>query len=150
MTREQRYTHELKKYDRNLFCRLEADGFYKIYQKSKRVVYYDLDGFNVGFVIPDDKFICPLSDNWSVRGRPVEWGILPLMQKIKSMDAANSEAEMYKWKEQEEKSREAKDRHMKNEAEAFASDFRSAIAKDHAYTLTHSLEKTEKRRLKNG
>lgn len=150
MTREERYTDELKKYDRNLYCRLEPDGYFKIYQKSKRVVHYDVDGVTIGFAIPDDKFICPLSDNWSMRGRPVEWGLLPLMQKIRSMDAMNKDAEMYKWKEQEDRIQAQKEKQLKNNAEAFASDFRASFAKEHAYTLTHNLEKTDKRRLKNG
>jgi len=146
MTREQRYTHELKLYDRNLFCRKEADGYYKIFQKTKRVIYYDVDGAHMGFVVPEEKFICPLSEDWSMRSKPVEWGLLPLMQKIRSMDAMNKDAEVYKWEEQERKSQEEKDRNLKNEAEAFASDFRSAFKKEFDYTLTHNLDKKEKTR----
>lgn len=150
MTREQLYTHELKKHDRNLLCRKEADGYYKVFMKSKRVVYYDVDGVRMGFVVPDEKFICPLSEDWSMRTRPVEWGLLPLMEKIRRMDAMNLDADVYKWEEQERKHQESKDKDLANNAEAFASDFRSAFKKEFDYTLTHSLDKKEKRRFKNG
>lgn len=149
MNQAERYTEALKRHDRDLFCRLEADGFYKVYLKSARYETYEVNCKVVSFLVPDFKFVVALSDTWSIRGKPVEWGLLPLMEKIRSIDSQNKDAEMYQLEEQFRKTSEAKERDFNNKTEAFLYDFHSQFAKTFKDFNTSTVNKKDKRRIKN-
>lgn len=144
----QKYTVALRKHDENLFARKEPDGIIKVYEKSYHYETYDVDGDTVHFLVPSPKFVMAVTDNWSVRGKPVEWGLLPLIQKIKSIDWHNAQAELHRIEEENEKLKKSKERDFANKAESFAYDFRDSFKKTFSDYNVASLKK--KYRRKNG
>lgn len=81
----------LKGYDRALYAvQPKIGGLITILRRSVKLVPLALEpGVTLWASVPNDFQILPLTHDWSARGRPVEWGILPLMAKIRAMDAWN-------------------------------------------------------------
>jgi hypothetical protein len=141
-----KYTMALQKHDEKLFARKEPDGIIKIYEKSYTYETYDVDGDTIHFLVPSHSFIMAVTDNWSVRGKPVEWGLLPLIQKIKSIDWHNAQSELHRLEEENEKIKKSKERDFANKAEGFASDFRDSFKKTFSDYNVASLKKKDRRK----
>ncbi len=149
MTRARRITEELFQYDPMLFARKE-DGMIKIFRRSKRIEWSEVDGNSVGFVKEDPHFVCALTHNWSVTGKPVDWGLEPISKKIKENDLWKRDRLADELIASYEKQAESRDRHTKNETEAFLSEFRPQFARAFNDVNTSTLAKTDKRRIYDG
>jgi hypothetical protein len=145
------YNRHLKRYDRELYAKRDMDGIVSVYRRNKRFVAYDLDGNDFQFLIDSPEFVVALTDNWTKTGHPVPWGpdlVLNRLGEIDSWAKKDLIEELDKQNEQVEKSRA---RGFRNEAEAFWSDNRKAFAKATDDILTHSLDKSDKkRRIRDG
>lgn len=88
-----------------------------------------------------------LTDNWSVKGTPVEWGIEPIIAKLKECDSyqRNIVEDLIK---SYEKADRAKQREFRNNAEAFFSHERKRFAQamDGINTSQIKSDKNNKRR----
>ena len=91
-------------------------------------------------------YVFSLTEDWSLQGRPVEWGILPIIERLKAIDLWNNgvtaEDVIQNYEEKAEKGK----RHLRNNIEAFMSDFRRGFAKATDSVNTSLLPKTDLRR----
>jgi hypothetical protein len=134
--REIELTRELRKHKRDLFCARGDDGKLHIYQDR----------------YPDKVIVCSLTHNWQTTGDPVEWGVLPILNRLKAHDLA-SDGGMEFWQElmkNYEKLDEAKDRDLRNSIESFLLDFRPQFARATNDINTSGLAKLDKRRISDG
>jgi hypothetical protein len=141
------YTKNLKSYDSDLYAGRTKDGLPCVFRKYKRYEYVCELGDTALFNLKDDhQFVFALTDNWTAGGKPREWGIDFVMNKIKAMDAQANARFFEEMEEHNEKIDISKKRHLKNEMEAFWSHERRRFAKATDGILTHSLSKDEKRK----
>ena len=147
----QSYTRALKSYDSDLYAGLSKDGLACVFRKSKRYeLVAELDGIPLLNLKDDKQFVIALTDNWLASGKPREWGIDFVLQKVKSIDALANERFIEEIDEQNERVEKSRARSLKNEMEAFWSHERRRFAKATNDILTHSLSKDEpKKRLKD-
>lgn len=151
------YTKALKRYDRDLFAGATRDGVLCVFRKSKRFheVLASVD-FKLYDLREDKQLIFPLTDTWTMAGKPRQWGIDFVLSRVKEIDALANERMFEEIDRANERIDESKQRSFKNEAEAFWSDNRRAFAKATDDVLTHSLSKEEPRKrlkdrsIKNG
>ncbi len=78
---------------------------------------------------PASYFICALTDNWTLQGKPVDWGIDPVMNRIRDMDLWGSNHSLDKMRERREKLKADKDNSQRNETRAIAADMRKDFAR---------------------
>ncbi len=149
MTRAHRITRELYQYDPCLFARKEQ-GMIKIFRRTKRVEWHEIDGNSVGFLKEDPHFVCALTHNWSPNGEPVDWGLEPIAKKIRESDLWKRDKLADELIASYEKTAESRDRHTKNETEAFLSEFRPQFARAFNDVNTSNLAKTDLRRKYDG
>jgi hypothetical protein len=87
------------------------------------------DGSVLRVKVPEKQLVFHLTHNWSPRGTPVEWGLLPIMNRLKCIDIYNN----YGWFDQimteAEKQDEGKKRDFNNTVESFMYEFRDAVKK---------------------
>lgn len=155
MTRAEKVTREIRKYDRLLYCEKfnRDDGTGQvplvIYRKLFRYETMEVDGNIIHYKVPSPHYVFALTDTWSVNGTPVEWGILPIMARLRAMDLWKEETEVDRMKEHSEKVDLAKEKDMRNNIESFMYEFRSQFAKATDGINTSSLEKRKDRRFKD-
>jgi hypothetical protein len=150
MCRAERISKALRAHDDKLFCRRSPDGILSVYRKGERVEWFVTeDGSRLGFLRPDHHMIFCLTDTWGMKGQPKDWGIEPILHKIRASDLWHRDiaAEL---EEQDEKATKSAERTLRNNNEAFLSDQRGAFKKAFADINTASMDKTEnKRRLRD-
>lgn len=137
-------TKALQGYDSLLYAK-EVGSRVDIFRKSFEYVAYDLDGTTLLAPKEVPHRIFSLTDNWKAFGRPVEWGIEPILAKIRAGDLWKRDiaSEQIASKENEEKSQE---RAFRNETEAFLKDQRRAIAKHWGDINTSTMVRHDRRR----
>ncbi len=123
----------VRRYDAYLFANLEADGAIHIYRKAP---------FSVS--LPHHVFT--LTDTWTIHGKPVEWGIEPVLARLKAMDLWKEETEVDRIETNLKKQDETKERDFKNNVESFLKDFRRQFARSTDGINTGSLAKIDNRR----
>lgn len=151
MGRVERITREVRNHDRNLFCKENVEGMLCIHRKTTAYDAYHFDGVHLVHARPSSELVIPLSDNWSIRGKPVEWGIEPILAKLRSIDLA-SRPEMFGDLNREyEKGFESERRDLRNKTEAFASEFHSQFKKTFSDVRVANMDKKQdSRRKENG
>lgn len=145
MGRVERITQEVRLHDRELYCERSGEGKLCIYRKSRRVETYHLDDGNVlHFVRPAPIFIFALTDNWKMDGIPQEWGVLPIMNRLRANDLWHRDlaSEVIA---QEEKHTESIARERTNTVESFLLDYRRKFAKTFNDVNTSTLAKKDSR-----
>lgn len=121
-SRVRRITSELKKYDPMLYAERDNRGCIHIYRQSFRWDQYSLEDYLLLCQMPQPHLVTSLTDNWSASGKPVEWGLEPLMRKVRMSDLWHDDTQADKLIDQYEKADESKRRKFKNDAEGFFSD----------------------------
>lgn len=151
------YTKALRSYDRELFASRTKDGVPCVFRRHKRFVSVgDLSGGTLYQLIEGKQFVIALTDNWTARGKPRNWGIDRVLDRIREIDALANERLLEEMDRHNDKVDESKRRSVRNEMEAFWSHERRRFAKATDDILTHSLSKNETRKrlkdrsIKNG
>lgn len=149
MGRIERITREIQAYDRELYCDKGKEGMLCIYRKSKRAEHYQLeDGVWLTSVRPAPHLIFPLTDNWNVKGKPVDWGIVPILQRLKALDLWNRDI-VSDIEEEYDKDKKESARKQKNNTESFLYEFRSQFKKTFNDVRTANMDmKKDSRRIK--
>jgi len=146
MSRADRITTEVRKYDSKLYAKKE-DGVIHIYRKCKELRKEWLaDGVPVLNVVENPYRVMSLTDTGNIRGKSVDWGIDPILAKLRAMDLWNSGIGVEHFKEEHEKAEKSKERDFANSTEAFLYDMKSAFAKSVSDVNTSNLTKIDKRR----
>lgn len=144
------YSKAVKRYDTDLFAGRTKDGAACIFRSVKRFEpVVEMEGFKLLNLREGTQFVVALTNNWALSGKPCDWGIDHILNKLQKMDALANERFFEEMDAANERIDESKKRHLKNEMEAFFKDERRRFAKATDGILTHSLSKDEpKRRLK--
>lgn len=146
MTRVDSLTKEVRSYDRDLFCKEEAGV---ILLCRKRTVWECHDfGFQDKLLysrqVPE--VIFALTDNFTQKGKPIDIGIEPLMNRIKSIDGWNDFNDSKNVADDLIKAKETADKHKVSEINAFAREWHPEFKKAFKDVNTSNLEKIDKRR----
>lgn len=148
-SRESYLTRALKTHDRELLCKKDAFGQYRVYRKGTRWQHFDIEGVTLSVPIKTDLFILALTDNWSTLGKPVEWGAEPLIQKIKESDFERDGILLAdKLRKERDREEELRKRAQKHELEAYIKEWRPIFAKATSDINTASMNKIDNRRKK--
>lgn len=145
----------LRRFDEKLYAEKDLLGKITIYRKAYRFLAYEFQGERLLVSHPNPYMIFPLTDDWSAKGKSVEWGVEPILSRLQAIDAWNRARIHQEYLEQHEKVDAAADRDFKNNTEAFLKDFRRPFAKAFNDINTSTLEKRDSRRdyerkMKNG
>lgn len=123
----------LKRYDRRLYAQYKGEG----------MIYICWADANM------NKLVFALTDNWTVNGNPVPWGVLPILQKLREIDVSQRDTMFDELRKKREKEKESKERHLKNELDAGLKEQRRAFAKSFDdFNLSILDKKKDKRRKK--
>ena len=142
--RLQRLTTVVKSYDRKLYVDL-IQGKPCVCRETVNPEVFDVDGTTVVNFNKSPYLVFPLTDNWNMTGTPVEWGIEPILARLKAMDLWNRDIAKDLIESYEKKSEE-KDRDRRNNTESFLYEFRSQFAHATKDINTSTLKKTDLRK----
>lgn len=135
--RLKRLNEELRGYDSKLFVQETRLGRYDVYRKS-----------SLGCNPPH--FIFSLTDNWTLNGRPVDWGIDVVLNRVKACDLWRDWNVGDETIQANEKESESRERQLKNSVESFLSEFRGQFAKATDGINTSTVEKLYRKEDGNG
>jgi hypothetical protein len=146
--RAHRITKAIQGYDPELYARNGYGDRIDIFRKVYRYETYDLGEFRLTRSVEEPYRVFSLTDTWTPWGKPVEWGIEPILARLQASDL---------WKRDvggdvissNEKIKESQDRSRKNNLEAFLSDNRRVFAKAFDGINTSSLDKRTDRRYRD-
>lgn len=123
--RAQRISEVVKRYDSALFARWTPKGIHVMRKVEKYITpLADLEGSSGQHV-----FIMALTDDWNLRGSPVDWGIEPIMMEIRSRDQWALEGEFERMRVRREKMESDRVRERRNQNRAVAADLRKEFAR---------------------
>lgn len=144
MGRAESITSAVRKHDYKLFCK-HMEGKLCVMRKSNRVETYDIEGKVVHFVRPASDFVFALTHNWKKTGYDVDWGIEPVMARLKAIDLWNRDlvADIEKQEELRDKETESKRKH---DTESFLYEFRDNFKKTFNDVNTANMSKQIKKR----
>lgn len=148
MGRAERITKTIKHHDALLYCERSKEGKLCVYRKSNRVESFRLDDEKsvLHFVRPAPHFVFALTHDWKLSGQEVDWGLEPIMARLKAIDLWNRDlaGECIRG---EEKRLESLARDRQNNVESFLLDFRRQFQKTFNDVNTSTMEKKDSRRL---
>lgn len=147
--REHAITRSIREYDRDLYAK-STHGRVDIMRKNASYESYDIDGERVLFLRPADQLVMSLTDNWSASGEPRDWGIEPILARLRAMDLWSRPEFFEEIELGNEKVRESEKRDLSNNVESFLYDFRSAFKRTFADYNMSTVNKFDRRRLKDG
>jgi len=87
-----------------------------------------------------------LTDNWTVNGKPREWGAEVVLQRLKQHDMATNIRFMAELDAREERLAEQKQRDLENKNEAWAYENHKMFKDAFKDTLTHGMDMSDRRR----
>ena len=136
----------IKRYDRELYCKLGSNGVMMIFRRNKRfVVTLKGHDFVLSNLIDSPELVFSLTDNWKANGKPIEWGYEKILERLKSIDIWDDPDFIEKMDRENEKIDEAKSRHFRNETEAALLDNKKAIQRGFSDVNTSLMSKGNKR-----
>lgn len=152
MGREDVITKAIKLHDRELYCERSGEGKLCVYRKGQRVESFRLDDDGTGadesvlhFLRPTPHFVFALTENWRMASEPRDWGLEPILARIKAHDLWNRDVAGDAI-EQELKESASLERERQNTIESFLLDYRRQFAKAFDGVNTSTLAKKDSRR----
>lgn len=145
--RETRITRAIQRYDRELFCERDYKGRFAIFRRDFGHDDCWLDESTcIHVLVERPQLVMHLTDNWGANGLPVDWGIDPILFRLKEIDGHSRDL-MHELEASQRKNEESKDRKLASETEAFVKDWRKDFAKATSDINTSSMEKKDSRRI---
>jgi hypothetical protein len=134
MSRVAQITRAVRRYDKELFAKKlrEPFGSIGVYRKDKS----------------GPSFVFALTENWTINAPPREWGIEPVIARLRAMDLWTVETAFDRFDRQEKKSEEQKERNRKHNVESFLHEFRGEFKKTFAGVNTSLMNKIDRRKRK--
>lgn len=134
-----RLTRAVSGYDRELFVKREGETL-RVLRKATRFLSYEVDGQHLLYSVSAPHVIFHLTDNWTVNGKPVEWGVEPLLSRLRAIDSHKRDVagEII---ENQKKSEEISKKDFRNNNEAFLKDFRRQFSKAFNNINTSTLDR---------
>jgi hypothetical protein len=145
--RANKITAAIQAHDYLLYAKDDGRAI-RIYRKQKEFRPEYL-GFEkpVLNLVRNDYLVMSLTDTWGMNGRRVDWGIEPILARLKAMDLWNSGNIGDQFFEDEKKHEESKSKEFRNNVESFLYDFKGQFAKATSDINTSNLNKLDKRAL---
>lgn len=125
----------VKGYDKYLFAKRERNGAIHIYRRNPH-----------NLADPYHSVFC-LTDNWNATGKPREWGLEVIRERLVAMDLWKAETVFERTTAEAEKIAQADERCFKNNVESFLKEFRRQFAKANEGINTSQLSKVDRRRV---
>lgn len=142
------YTKALRRYDRDLFVERTKDGVLCVFRKVKRFVPVCVsEGFKLMNLIECKQLVFALTDTWTVKGNPIDWGIDDVLGRIRKLDTWENKNFYEELDAENDKVDERNRRAMRNEIEAFWGHERDRFKDAFKDTLTHSMSKDNPRQI---
>lgn len=139
--RERRIEQVLKSHDPKLFLNVNGFGERQVMRESFRMVSYDLDGETLVCTERRPYYIMSLTEDWTSKTGPVDWGLECISKRLRDIDGWNAESVVNTMEARNLKVDEAKARHLGNETESFVKDWRKSFSEATKDILTNSLDK---------
>lgn len=121
-------TKAVRDYDRELYAQNTRDNRIDIYRRNR-------DGMH------PPHFLFSLTDTWQPTGRPVDYGVEVVLNRLRAGDLWRDDTYVERWIVEHEKKKESKSRDFSNSVEAFMYDFRRQFARATNGINTSTLEK---------
>lgn len=87
MGRAQSITSKVRSHDYKLYCRKNREGKLCVYRQGSSVERYDLEGGESLFCVRSTPhLVFAITHNWKESGYSVDWGIEPIMARIRAHD----------------------------------------------------------------
>lgn len=139
----------VRQYDPRLYVKRLSSGMIQVRRKAAKLgdADYDVESALSG---PPSYFILALTDNWQKNGKATDWGIEPVIARLRSMDLQSTHHSLEEMRVRREQLERDKQRQFSNEIRARAADMRKDFAKAVNDINTSTLEKVDNRRLKDG
>lgn len=122
-------------YDKHLVAQRERNGAIHIYRKTSR----SADPLH---------FVMALTDTWSVHGKPRDWGLQVIHNRLSAHDLWRDGSVLDRLDAERDKIEASQEIDRKNSIESFLYDFRRQFARATDGINTSSLRKLDKRALK--
>lgn len=148
--RADRITREIQMLDRDLYCEKDGRGVHHIMRRGFTQDSYEMNNAVIRFILPMPRHITSLTNNWSVSGHGVDWGLEPIIKKLREIDGHNSKSIVNQLEKQMEHMDQDKKRDMKNKTEDFLYDFHGKFKSTFSDVNTSNMQKIDKRRIKDG
>jgi hypothetical protein len=74
-------------------------------------------------------YICSLTDTWGPKGKPVEWGVEVILQRLKAHDLWRDDTFVERFLAEQVKEDESKQRDVRNSLEGFLEEMHSSFKK---------------------
>lgn len=147
--RKDQITRAIKRHDRLLYCDHSPQGPLVIYRNLYRHEPMEVNGTIIYYPVHSPHYVFALTDTWSVTGKPIDWGIEPIMARLRAMDLWRSDDIIKEHTRNYYKGKEEKQRDTRNSIESFLYEFRSQFARATNGINTSSLDKKKDRRYKD-
>jgi hypothetical protein len=118
----------LRRYDRRLYAKYAGGGVIHICWADANI----------------DRLVFALTDTWTVSGKPVPWGLQPILARLAEIDLSQNGTLFDQMRKRREREQESKERHFKSELEAGLKEQRRAFAKSFEDFNTSICNKTFK------
>ena len=141
-TKLRQLNRSLKAHDDQLFARRESTDMIIVYRRGIAWQSCELNGTPLLFSIPSPRFIFALTDNWTVSGKPVDYGVEVVMARLRAIDAWNREDIADELINEYEKARLSGINNQKNNLESFLYDFMDRNKKAFGEVNTSNLKES--------
>lgn len=146
---ETRLTGAVKRHDPKLFVKKDSYGRMVVWRESYELRPYEVDGTVIHCMESAPHFIMAFTHNWLMTGSPCEWGVDPLLERLKAIDSWSKQsfvnAEMEETNQRVDASQK---RDMDNKLEAAAYESHATFKKTFSDINTANMKKIDKRRIK--
>lgn len=140
----------LKSHDRALYAQRSSNGVIQVYRQGTRWESFGWGDGVMHYSRPSPHFILALTENWTLNTPGVDWGIEPVIWKLKEWDSWRDGGPLHFMRKERERAADIKERSLANEFRALAADSRRDFAKATNGINTSTLERVDLRRKKNG
>lgn len=146
--RELRINQILKKHDEKLFLNKNYKGELQIMREKYVSNTYSFDNRVLTVYEPNHVYIMSLTEDWTSKTAPVDWGLEAISRRLKEIDGWNPDSVISQMRKENEKVDKSKKRDFENKVESFAYEWRDEFKKATSDINTSNLKKLDKRKIK--
>lgn len=136
--RERRIEQTIKRHDPKLFLNKNYKGELQIMRESYHYVPHDIGGITIQVSTALPHYIMSLTEDWSSRTAPVDWGLDPILRRLQEIDGWRDDP-FERLKKENEKVDEKKAKAFGSLSEDVAKEWRKEFKKHTSDLLTHSM-----------
>lgn len=140
-------TRLLKQYDSDLIAKRYLDGTLAILRKRRGYDFYRFSDCVLWSSFDWEDLVLPITDNWIETGRPVDWGIEPILWQMQKIDGWRDDSDYDRFYQDRERRKANRARARRNEMRALAADCRREFARATNDINTSSLDRIDRRRI---